>query len=274
VGEAQAAELARFLAESSGGLPLAVAELINFLWDEGVLTARGAGRWRLARPLAGLDLVVENVRDLIGIRIRRLPNSTRRLATLAAVMGRSFDAPLLQEAADEHVTVVEVGLEILLRRWLIRQFTYSWTSGRQEEDLALWAQGARRGSFEFTHREIRKAIHDELNPLRRQAMHGHVAEALMRLRGDRDCEALAYHFVAAGEWEKALPALEQAAERALSLCAEDTARRYRDQAIEVLSRLVASARNGAQAERWREERDRLLERMRGTIPAQVDKLSL
>jgi DNA-binding SARP family transcriptional activator len=272
VGEAQAVELARFLAERSGGLPLAVAEVVNFLWDEGVLAARGAGRWSLARPLAGVDLTVEGVRDLIRIRIRRLPNSTRRLATLAAVMGRSFDAQLLQEAADEHIAVVEVGLEILLRRWLIRQFSYAWTSGRQEEDLALWAQGARRGSFEFTHREIRKAIHDELNPLRRQAMHGQVAEALVRLRGERDCEALAHHFLSAGEWEKALPALERAVERALSVYAEDTARRYCDQTIEVLSRLVASARNGAQAERWREKRDRLLERMRGTIPAQDYKL--
>ncbi|MEA2602426.1 MAG: hypothetical protein QOF89_3418 [Acidobacteriota bacterium] len=274
VGEAQAPELARFLAERSGGLPLAVAEIVNFLWDEGVLAARGAGRWSLTRPLAGLDLTVEGLRDLIRIRIRRLPNSTRRLATLAAVMGRSFDAQLLQEAADEHIAVVEVGLEVLLRRWLIRQFTYSWTGSHQEEDLAMWAQGARQGSFEFTHREIRRAIHDELNPLRRQAMHGQVAEALVRLRGDRDCEALAYHFVAAGEWEKALPALERAVERALSVGAEDASRRYCDQAIEVLSRLVASVHNGAQAERWREERDRLLERMRGTIPAQDDKISL
>ncbi len=274
VGEAEALELARFLAAKSGGLPLAVAEIINLLWDEGVLTAQGAGRWSLTRPLAGLDLAAETLQDLIRIRLRRLPNSTRRLATLAAVMGRSFDAHLLQEAADEHVAVVEVGLEILLRRWLIRQFFHSWTSGRQEEVLAMWAQGARRGSFEFAHREIRRAILDELNPLRRQVMHAQVAEALARLRGDRDCESLAYHFMAAGEWEKALPALEGAVERALSLGAEDTARRYYDQAVEVLSRLVATARNDAQAERWREERGRLLERMRGTIPDQVKKLSL
>jgi len=261
VGESQAAELARFLEERSAGLPLAAAEVVNSLWDEGVLVTRGAGRWSLARPLTGLGPVKEDVRDLIRMRIRRLPNSTRRLATLAAVMGQCFEAPLLQEAADEHVTVVEVGLEILLRRWLIRQFAYSWTSTRQEADLARWDQGARRGSFEFTHREIRNAIHQEINPLRRQAMHGQVAATLERLRGDRDCEALAFHLVAAGEWEKALPPLERAVERALAVFAEDTARRYCDQAVEALSRLVASARNAAQAERWRGERERFLERM-------------
>jgi DNA-binding SARP family transcriptional activator len=262
VGEAQAAELAAFLEERSAGLPLAAAEVVNFLWDEGVLVARGAGRWRLARPLAGLKLPVEGVRELIRARIRRLPNSTRRLATLAAVMGQCFDAQILQEAADEHIQVVEIGMEILLRRWLIRQFSHSWTSSREEEGLALWAQGARRGSFEFSHREIRNAIHQEINPLRRQAMHAQMAAALERLQGNRNCQALAFHFVAAGEWEKALPHLEQSVERALAVCAEDTAQRYCDQAVEALSRLVASARNAGQAERWRGERDHFLERMR------------
>ncbi|HEV7503792.1 MAG TPA: BTAD domain-containing putative transcriptional regulator [Thermoanaerobaculia bacterium] len=262
VGEAQAAELADFLEEHSAGLPLAAAEVVNFLWDEGVLVARGAGSWSLARPLAGLKLAMEDARDLIRARIRRLPNSTRRLATLAAVMGQSFDAQILQEAADEHIQVVEVGMEILLRRWLIRQFSHSWTSSREEESLALWAQGARRGSFEFSHREIRNAIHQEINPLRRQAMHSQVAAALKRLQGDRDCQALAFHFVAAGEWDKALPYLEQSVERALAVYAEDTAQRYCDQAVEALSRLVASARNGGQAEHWRGERDQFLERMR------------
>jgi DNA-binding SARP family transcriptional activator len=273
VGEAQAAELADFLEQRSAGLPLAAAEVINFLWDEGVLVAPGSGRWSLTRPLAGLKLGIEDVRDLIRARIRRLPNSTRRLATLAAVMGQTFDAQVLQEAADEHIQVVEVGMEILLRRWLIRPFSHSWTSSRQQEGLALWAQGARRGSFEFSHREIRNAIHQEINPLRRQAMHAQVAAALERLQGDRDCQALAFHFVAAGEWDKALPYLERAVERALSICADDTAQRYCDQAVEALSRLVASARNAGQAERWRGERDQFLERMRELRGRPVEALS-
>jgi len=54
-------------------------------------------------------------------------------------------------------------------------------------------------------------------------------------------------------------------ERALAVFAEDTARRYCDQADEALSRLVASARNAAQAERWRGERERFLERMREVV---------
>lgn len=256
VGEDQAPELARFLEERSGGLPLGVSEVINYLWDEGILSTRKAGRWTLIGSLAELDLP-SDLDELIRLRIRRLPTSTRRLATLAAMIGQSFDVHLLQEAADEHVTVVEVGLEIMLKRWLIRQFAYHWTSTRRERDIVLWAQGARRGSFEFAHKRIRSAVHGELNPLRRQAMHAQLAEGLERLRGIRDSETLAYHYSLAGQWEKALPHLERAAERAQAVLAADAARRYHDQAIEGLSRLASGARSDAQAERWRGERERM-----------------
>jgi hypothetical protein len=45
------------------------------------------------------------------------------------------------------------------------------------------------------------------------------------------------------------------------VCAGDAARRYCDQAIEVLSRLAAGARSEEAAERWRGERDLLREKV-------------
>jgi predicted ATPase len=260
VGEPQAAELAGFLNEKAAGLPLAVSELVNYLWDEGILVAQGTGRWKLARALREIE-VPEDLDELIRLRVRRLPNSTRRLASLAAILGQTFEVQLLQEAADEHVKVVEIGLEILLKRWLIRPFAYFWTDGRGDEEHAVvWARGARRGSFEFTHNRTRRAIYGELNPLRRQVMHAQIAAALENLRGDRDCEVLAFHYTVANQWEKAFPHLQRSVERALAVCAEDAARRYVDQSIEVLSRLAAGARSEAVAERWRGERDALRER--------------
>jgi predicted ATPase len=236
-----------------------MAEAINLLWDEGVLAAGEAGHWSLTRSLSPGGLPPADFEEMIRLRIRRLPTSTRRLASLAAVMGHCFEVHLLQEAADEHAVVVEIGLELLLERWLIRQFAHSWTSTRRERDIVLWARGARRGSFEFSHKRIRSALCGELNPLRRQAMHGQAAEALERLRGGRDAEALAYHWVAAGEWERALAPLEAAMERALSVLAWGTAQQYYEQILEALDRLAATARNDAQAERWRGERERMRE---------------
>jgi DNA-binding SARP family transcriptional activator len=258
VGEAHSAELAGFLEARSAGLPLAVTETINYLWDEGLLVPRQAGRWSLAGSLRDLE-IPQDLDELIRLRIRRLPNSTKRLATLAAIMGQRFDVRLLEESADEHVKVVEIGLEVLLKRWLIRPFAATWTSARRERDIVLWARGTRRGSFEFAHKRIRRAVYRELNPLRRQAMHAQVATALESLREPADCEALAFHYAASGQWEKALPPLKLAVERALAVLALDTARRYCDQAIEGLSRLAANARSEAQAAALRQERERLRE---------------
>jgi len=267
VGEAQAAELSRFLEQRSAGLPLAVAEAVNILWDEGVLAARDTGGWSLVRPLPAAGPRDEDGLDgLIRQRIRRLPNSTRRLASLAAIMGQRFEVHLLQTAAAEHAAVVEIGLEILLERWLIRQFAHSWTSTRRERDIVLWARGARRGNFEFAHKRIRSALYGELNPLRRQVMHAQVAEALEHLGEGRDSEALAYHYLAAGDWEKTLVALEKAMARALAVLAGETARHYCDQILEVLDRLTAAARNDTLAEKWHGERERMRqvrERMAG-----------
>jgi predicted ATPase len=201
--------------------------------------------------------VPEDLDELIRLRVGRLPNSTRRLASLAAILGQTFEVQLLQEAADEHVKVVEIGLEILLKRWLIRQFAYFWTD---EEHVVVWARGARRGSFEFAHNRTRRAIYGELNPLRRQAMHAQIAAALEKLRGSRDCETLAFHYTVANQWEKALPYLQRSFERALAMGAGDAAQRYCDQAIEGLSRLAAGARSELAAARWRGERDALREK--------------
>ncbi len=259
-GESHAAELAGFLKENTGGLPLAVSELINYLWDEGILVAGEAGQWKLARPLHEIE-VPEDLDELIRLRIRRLPNSTRRLSSLAAIVGQTCDMELLQEAADEHAKVIEIGLEILLKRWLIRPFAHAWTGGRADEENALvWARGFRRGSFELAHDRTRGAMYGELNPLRRQAIHTQIATALEKLRGDHDCEALAFHYTVANQWEKALPHLQRAMDRALAMGAEDTAERYYDQTIEGLSRLAAGARSAAAAERWRGERDAMRER--------------
>jgi len=247
VGEPRAAELAGFLEAKSEGVPLAVTELVDYLWDEGILTARPVGRWALPAVLNESE-VPSDVGELIRLRVRRLPNSIRRLATLAAILGHTFDVQLLQEAADEHARVVEIGLEVMLEHRLIRRL-------------------ARPGSFEFTHDRIRGAIYGELNPLRRQAMHSQLGEALESLLGERECEVLAYHHTTGNQWEKSLPFLERSLERALAVQAGDAAQRHCDQAIEVLSRLAAGARSALVAERWRERREVMREKAAALSPS-------
>lgn len=259
--EEQAAELARFLAAHSGGVPLHVAELINFLWDEGLLVPAGTG-WRLAGPLSGVVLPGEGgISDLVLHRVRRLPSSTRRLATLGAVAGPSFDFALLEHAGDEHAVVIEVGLELLLKRWLLRQHMPGWESGRRRRDLALWAEGMRRGRFEFSHRHIRLALCAAVDPVRRRALHAQVAAALEALPAADDGrwnEVLAYHWAEAGNPGRALSHLERALRRASALQADAAVVQGYGRVLDLLGRLCEGTGGAEQAAAaWTAARSRL-----------------
>lgn len=255
VGNDQAGELARFLILHTHGLPLAIAEWVNSMWDLDILDQQ-SGHWRLTDSL---DRLSGDLDELIRNRLHRLPNSTRRLASQAAVMGQQFDAELLCKAANEHMGVVEIGLELLLERWLVRQHSDYWMTGRREHDIVLWARGARRGRFEFNHHLIWRAILEDVNPLRQQIMHRETAEALEQELGGRQterfCEVLAFHFAHADVWDQAIIHLRRASDRARALLAVDTARHYLCQACKALQRLAGAARTTGEEQRWLRERE-------------------
>jgi len=249
VGEGEAPGLVALLEEGSGGLPLTVAERINALWDEGALAPRdGEAGWLLRR---GSTLPQDHGLDtLCAARLARLPSSARRLAYLAAVAGPTFDTDLLVRAGDEHPAVVDIGLEILLKRWLVRRHVTWWESGGRQRDTVLWTRGARRGAFEFVHPRVRMAFYRHLDPVRRQILHGQVL-AVLEEQGSEPSrhlqELLAWHAAAAGQWEKALAWSLEAAEQARALLAPDVAFRWLRQAEDALSRLGDKAGPEARA---------------------------
>jgi|GEM_PF-674247 len=245
VGEREAPILADFLNRHTQGLPLFATELINHLWDREALLAEDP-EYGLEARLAQIepDLADGNLNDIMIQRLQHLPNSTKRLAALSSVIGQVFEAGVLQQAAGEHRTVVEVGLEILLERWIVRQFADQWNETRPESDIALWTGGARRGKFEFAHKLIRKAIYESINPIRRQVMHREVAEGLQTIYGDQvdaAVEYLAHHFGEAAMWAEALPYLIRSGERAAALFDHEQAGQYYAKAKRVASRLASDA---------------------------------
>lgn len=261
VGENQVRELAELLARRAAGLPLAVSTLINALWEEGLLEARRDRRWSF-RGIAGRSAATlgEGLDDMILHRLRRLPTSTRRLAALAAVIGTWFDTALLQKAENEHVAVIEIGLEILLERWLIRQHRRHWSTTAPESAAALWAKGERHGGFAFDHERIRSALYRDLNFIRRQAIHRQVAAALEVLHGADavpPVEAIAHHWLQAGAWDRAWPYLERAAERGLERLSPEIAQRCYALARSALERQAQEARSDEERARCEAEADRL-----------------
>ncbi len=160
---AEARRLSHFVAEWSGGSPLVIAQLVDYLWDAGLLASRPTGGWTLDGQLPSKPPDFE---ALIGRRLRHLPASARRLLVLAAVLGPRFDRTTLVEAGDEHPAVVDACLELLLDRWLIRWASSAWTPNRPGPDVERWTRGHREGAFEFAHDRVRLAVLATLDPRR------------------------------------------------------------------------------------------------------------
>ncbi|MEM6456149.1 MAG: hypothetical protein AAF772_13720 [Acidobacteriota bacterium] len=241
VGENQARALTRLLIEQSRGVPVAIAEVINFLWDRRTLLPIN-GRWRLTEDLDALALAEQDLNDLILRRLHRLPASTRRLTALAAMIGPRFDSELMVRTADEHPQVVDLGLETLLERWLIRRSLDSFTRRRRERDIVMWSKGARRGDFEFAHARTWYTLYHGIHPDRRALMHEQLAECLVEANADRPeaiAEALAYHYQAAHRDDEALPHLLIAADKAEAMHAPETARHYLRRALTLIERMLA-----------------------------------
>ena len=68
---------------------------------------------------AGATGLPRRVRDAVALRLDRLGSRARRLAEVAAVIGRQFDVELLAEAADLEFDEVVEGIEELVRRRMV-----------------------------------------------------------------------------------------------------------------------------------------------------------
>jgi hypothetical protein len=259
VGEDDADRLARHLFRASEGLPLALVENVNALCDLGFLAPVSRKRFGLEADPPPIDATAEELTRLIVERVDRLPTSTRRLISLAAVIGPVFDVDLLQRVSREHIGVVEIGIELMLERWLIRQRARRWSDDPRERDLVLWAQGARRGAFEFAHPAIHAAIYEDLAIHRRRSLHHQLAESLAGRYEPSETRAAAHaarHYLLADDPEQALPYLAEAVKRAADLGDAASARMLREEALELLDQVEAEAGEGAK-EGWRELRREL-----------------
>ena len=209
-----AGPLADFLFTETEGNPFFLAEMLKSLEENGVLT-RQDGRWRadLARlaavPLPG------SVKTAVARRLGRLSPEARKLAGVAAVLGRACQYELLRAVwpADEEAMLA--GLDDLLRAHLL-----------QEEDE--W-------DYAFTHHKIQEAIYDDLPRHRRLHWHAQAGRALLA-QEDAQPAQLAHHLAQGAKLDKslALPAAEalcRAGEQAAAQFAYADALAYFRQAL-------------------------------------------
>ena len=173
------------------------------------------------RGAEGLPLPAR-VRSLVRRRLERLPERSRRLVDVAAVIGRRFDFPLVQRAASLLEREAAEGVEELVRFRVLR--------------------GSGEG-LEFSHDRIREVAIEELPTPLRVALHRQVAESLEDVhRQDLAAHALALgmHYRQGEVWDKAAAHLHTAGRQAGARSAHGEAVACFEEGLSALGHLPAS----------------------------------
>lgn len=170
-----------------------------------------------------------NIREIVAARLDSLPTAERALLLDAAVVGKVFwlDALRALKASDADLSRL---LDQLERRDLIRRETGSLIEGKPQ--------------FGFTHALIREVAYDLLPRAERARRHAIVADFFGRttgISGDA-IGALARHWRAAGDHERAVEQLVRAAELAESGWAKDHAAFLYREALDLVPEADAERR--------------------------------
>jgi DNA-binding SARP family transcriptional activator len=225
LGERASAFAARLYRETEGN-PFFLTKTVESLFESGELRDEGQG-WTgaaLAGQAAGELPFPHTARELIRVRLRRLPARSAAVLRVAAVLGREFDADVLRAAWAGAEADLLNALDDGLRSQLIR-----------END----APGAR--DYEFSHVKIQETVYHDLSRAKRAALHRRVGTALEGEYGDAAAATLQHHYSQAGELARAVRWGVVAGERALALSAYADARRHFEQAREQFERLAPGA---------------------------------
>lgn len=184
-------ELARAVSRESRGNPFYATELIRHLNESSMLPTTDQ---EVSSATLGLA-IPESIREVVGRRIQRLSGEAQRVLTLAAVIGVTFDAGLLERVsarpADEALTLLEEAVSAGL---------VSEIPGSPEH-------------FEFSHALVHQTIYEGLGPTRRSRLHRRTAVALEELLGEEPrsrVAELARHWFGSAQPDDVLKAISYA----------------------------------------------------------------
>jgi len=214
-------KLTKAIFDETEGNPFFVEEVFRHLAEEGRLLDDN-GAWRPQLQVEDLR-VPEGVRLVIGRRLERLNETSRRVLATAAVIGRSFSLRLLEQLETTTPDAALDGLEEAERAHLVE---------------VEQAGGDTR--YRFVHELIRQTLREGMALPRRQRLHARIAYAIERVFGpdlENHSSALAHHLYQAGssaEPGKALKYLMAAASLASGRAAHEEALGHVDNALSLL----------------------------------------
>ena len=186
------------------GNPFFIEEVVRMLVDRHLIEEVD-GRWVADTEISSLD-VPDTLHGLLASRIDALSAEVRRVAMVAAVIGRRFETRLLssvlQPDAGHEESTVPVALNMLEAQGLIKL-------AATRPELA----------FSFRHALIHDVTYESILKKERRRLHAGVGDAIARMYPDRleeHAPTLARHYEEAGDRAETLRYLILAGEAALT----------------------------------------------------------
>jgi tetratricopeptide (TPR) repeat protein len=221
-----------FICSGTEGNPFFIEELYRHLLDSGKLFDAN-GQFYPKLKATDLDIPT-NVRLLIGRRLAKISDPTREVLVHAAIFGKSFTFRLLEATTNKDDDSLITCLE-----------------EAENAGLVSSAIAYPDAQFRFAHELIRRAVLEEISPVRLQRLHLKAGEAIERLYADTQEESvndIALHFWLAGtaaNLTRTYRHLIRAAQRALAQSGYDLTIEHARRAIELTERLPPSSERDA-----------------------------
>ncbi len=196
----------------SEGNPFFTEELLKAVVGSGGVYFDAASGWQ-RKPIDELE-IPGSIREAVRARLERLSDEARQTVVAASVIGQRFAFEVLRVVRGIDDVPVEAHLRELI-----------------EEQLMNEVEGG-RDEFAFRHALTREVVYDDLLVRERKRLHRAVGDALSS-SPTTEPSLLAHHLLAAGERQRALPILVEAADRAMRNGAPREAAAHYERAIEI-----------------------------------------
>ncbi len=202
------AELAQIVHERTDGNPLFTVSVVDHLIERGWLVERD-GRWALAGSARDIALEVpEGIRGMIEGQLEQLSVDDLRVLEAGSVVGVEFPAAAVAAALQEDPVAVEERCD-----GLVRQQRFLRGAG-----ASAWPDGTRTVRYKFVHSLYQGVVYHQLAPGARRRLHQRIGERIEAAHAGQGGEVAAEligHFEQAGDVERTVRYLRQAADNAL-----------------------------------------------------------
>ena len=215
--------LKRFIIEKTQGNPFFMEEMVQALFDQGVLSRNGGVK--AAKPVAEIRIPA-TVQGILASRIDRLAAGDKELLQTLAVIGREFPLGLIKRVAPGQDEQLQRSLSSLQ----LAEFIYEQPAFPEVE-------------YTFKHALTQEVAYNSLLTERRRAMHERIGRAMEQQFAGRledHLADLARHYSRGGNLGKAIEYLRLAAQQAAQRSSYPEAIAYVNNGLEMLAGLPES----------------------------------